>query len=64
MLYFVITDAIIYEGADSELEIEIMLHADIAAHDYVDLEPMFKGSGEIKPRRIWLASLIKGDIHI
>jgi hypothetical protein len=40
-----LTDAIIYEGADRELDIEIMLHAGIAGHDYVDLGPMFKVSG-------------------
>ena len=64
MLYFVLTYAIIYEGADSELDIKIMLHAGIAGHDYVDSGPMFKGSGEIKPRWIRSASTIKGDIHI
>ena len=61
---FVLTDAIIYEGANSELDIKITLHAGIAGHDYVDSGPMFKGSGEIKPRRIRSASTIKGDIHI
>ena len=53
-----------YEGADSELDIEIMLHTGIAGHDYVNSGPMFKGSGEIKPRRIRSALPIKGDIHI
>lgn len=41
-----------------------MFHAGIAGHDYVDSGPMFKGSGEIKPRLILSASPIKGDIHI
>ena len=55
----------IYEGVYSELGINIILHVDLEGHDYVDSRPMFKGSGEIKPRRLRSALLpVKGGIHI
>lgn len=54
---FLLIDAIVFEGADSELGLKITLHAGLERHEYVDTEPMFRGNREIKT---WYLHLLEG----
>ena len=49
VLNFLHTNAIIFEGADSEIRLRIMLHTGFERHKYVTAKPMFEGTREINP---------------
>ena len=61
VLNFLLTDAIVFEGVDSELSIKSTLYAGLERHEYVDSEPMFKGN---KKNKELVAPPFREDIHV
>ncbi len=61
MLNFLLTNAIVFEGVDSELSLKITLYASLERHEYVDTEPMFQGN---KEKKELVAPPVRDDIHI